>query len=279
MCDEKHPQTIGKLERTHASLKTNLKWACGECRRQWHKYLPLAVLNHNTSYHASIGCEPTKVFHGRVPYNILDHKLGYNPNDKITHTSEFAEEIQNRTKLLIDKTKQNIMQSYIKYKEYYDRKAKAEPLKENDYCFVLQPKADHQGSKIPFRDYRWVGPFIVQKVLFNENYIVGRLNTNETDILHRFCPKKFVPTQPLDDNFLDEEIVIPQDDFYTLTWETNFDDQLAARGNEPIPTNLPNGEQPVTAEADSNDAHENEADYIITTDSPNDVNDAAQSQN
>ena len=41
----KHPQTIGKLERTHASLKPNLKMASGEYRRQWHKYLPLAVLN------------------------------------------------------------------------------------------------------------------------------------------------------------------------------------------------------------------------------------------
>ena len=30
----KHPQTLGKLERTHASLKTNLKKACGEYRRQ-----------------------------------------------------------------------------------------------------------------------------------------------------------------------------------------------------------------------------------------------------
>ena len=146
-------KTIGKLERTHASLKTNLKLACGEYRRQWHKYLPLAVLNHNTSYHASIGCEPTRVFHGRIPFNILDHKLGNNPNEHINPTTEFAEEIQNRTKILIDKTKQNIMQSYIKYKEYYDRKAKAAPLKENEYCFVLQPKADHQGSKIPFRDY------------------------------------------------------------------------------------------------------------------------------
>ena len=56
----KHPQTIGKSERTHASLKTNLKMACGEYRRQWHKYLLLAVLNHNTSYHASIGCEHTR---------------------------------------------------------------------------------------------------------------------------------------------------------------------------------------------------------------------------
>ena len=76
----KHPQTIAKLERTNASLKTNLKMASGEYRRQWHKYLPLAVLNYNTTYHSSIGCEPSKVFHGRIPYNVLDHKLGNNPN-------------------------------------------------------------------------------------------------------------------------------------------------------------------------------------------------------
>ena len=52
----------------------------GEYRRQWHKDLPLAVLNYNTTYHSSIGCEPSTVFLGRIPYNVLDHKLGNNPN-------------------------------------------------------------------------------------------------------------------------------------------------------------------------------------------------------
>ena len=161
------------------------------------------------------------------------------------------------------------MQSYIKYKEYYDRKAKAAPLKENEFCFVLQPKADHQGSKIPFCDYRWVGPFIVQKVLPNENYIVRRLNTNKTQILHRIRLKKFVPNQPLEDNFReqrlqpDEEIVIPQDDLYIITWETDFGEQLTIRDNEAIPTSLPNGERPSTAQI-NNDANESDADYIIT---------------
>ena len=280
----KHPQTIGKLERTHASLKTNLKMACGEYRRQWHKYLPLAVLNYNTSYHASIGCEPTRVFHGRIPHNILDHKLGNNPNEQINPTTEFAEEIQNRTKILIDKTKQNIMQSYIKYKEYYDRKAKAAPLKEKEYCFVLQPKADNQGAKIPFRDYRWVGPFVVQKVLPNENYIVRRINTNKTQILHRIRLKRFVPNQPLEDNFReqqlqpDEEIIIPQDDLYIITWETDFGEQLITRGSAPIPTSLPNAEQPNAAETNTNDVDENEADYIITREELNNDN-AAHNRN
>ena len=281
----KHPQTIGKLERTHASLKTNVKMACGEYRRQWHKYLPLAVLNHNTSYHASIGCEPTRVFHGRIPFNILDHKLGNNPNQQINPTTEFVEEIQNRTKIMIDKTKQNIMQSYIKYKEYYDRKAKAAPLKENEYCFVLQPKADNQGSKIPFRDYRWVGPFVVQKVLPNGNYIVRRINTNKTQLLHRIRLKKFVPNQPLEDNFReqqlqsDEEIVIPQDDLYVITWETDFGEQLVTRGNETIPASMPNGEQPNAPEANTNDVAENEADYIITSDETSYADHAARSRN
>ena len=110
-------QTTGKLERTHASLKPNLKMASGDYRPQWHKYLSLAVLSYNTTYHATLGCEPSRIFHGRIPYNILDHKLGLNPNPKVHPTTDFADELQRRTQILLDSTKKNIMQSYLKYKE------------------------------------------------------------------------------------------------------------------------------------------------------------------
>ena len=72
----KHAQTIGILERTHASLKESLKIMTGERRTMWHQFLPMAVLNYITSYHTSLGCEPSRVFHGRVPYNVLDLKYG-----------------------------------------------------------------------------------------------------------------------------------------------------------------------------------------------------------
>ena len=52
----KHAQTIGLLERSHASIKQSLKIETGERRSLWHKYVSIAVLNYNTSYHASIGC-------------------------------------------------------------------------------------------------------------------------------------------------------------------------------------------------------------------------------
>ena len=42
---------------------------------------------------------------------------------------------------------------------------------------------------------------------------------------------------------------------------------------------MPNGERPTTTEANTNDVNENEADYIITTDSPSADSDATQTPN
>ena len=124
------------------------------------------------------------------------------------------------------------MQSYIKYQKYYDKKAKASPLKEKDYCFILQPKADHQGSKIPLRDFRWIRSYLVEKVLPNNIYIVRKLNTNKTQSLHRIRLRKYNPEKPPEDNHqetqwqIDDNIVVPQDDLYTIAWEAGFGGHL-----------------------------------------------------
>ena len=228
----KHAQTIGVLERAHATIKTSLKVASVEYRKQWLKYLPIAILNYHTTYHSSINCEPSRVFHGRVPHIILDHKLGLRFNPNIAPTTDFAEKLLRRTKILYDKTKKNVIQSYIEYKRYYDKKAKASPLKEKDYCFIHQPKADHQGSQIPFRGFRWIGPYLVEKVLPNNNYIVRKLNTNKTQILHRIRLRKYNLEAPPEDNYqgarwqIDDTIVAPQDELYTIAWESEFGGHL-----------------------------------------------------
>ena len=103
--------------------------------------------------------------------------------------------------------------------------------------------------------------------------------------MHRIRLKKFVPNQPLEDNFReqrlqpDEEIVIPQDDLYIITWETDFGEQIITRGHDPIPTSLPNGERPSAAETNSSDANENEVDYIITRDESNHADRTAHNRN
>ena len=96
----KHAQTIGVLERAHATIHTSLKMTLGEYRKQWHKYSPIAILNYNTTYHSSIHCETSRVFHGRVPHKFLDQKVGLQVNRNTEPTTDFAEDLLRRTKIL-----------------------------------------------------------------------------------------------------------------------------------------------------------------------------------
>ena len=139
-----HAQTIGLLERSHASIKRALKIETGERRSLWHKYVNIAVLNYNTSYHTGIGCEPSRVFHGRIPYNVLDLKMGIRPQQQPIPTWQMAQKVLEQTEMIHQDVRKNAMQAYIKYKAYYDKEAIASKLKEADYVYILQPKADHQ---------------------------------------------------------------------------------------------------------------------------------------
>ena len=93
---KKHAQTIGLLERSDASIKQALKIKTGERRSLWHKYINIAVLNYNTSYHTSIGCEPSRVFHGRILYKVLDLKLGSFPQQQPFLLRKLAKKFLNK---------------------------------------------------------------------------------------------------------------------------------------------------------------------------------------
>ena len=104
-----------------------------------------------------------------------------------------------QTETIFRDVRKNAMQAYIKNKAYDDRKANASQLKQADYVFILQPKADHQGSKIPFTDFRWIGSYIIEKVLPNNNYLVRKIGTDKTQFLHQMRLRQFTPRQPLSD--------------------------------------------------------------------------------
>ena len=97
--------------------------------------------------------------------------------------------------------------------------------------------------------------------------------------MHRIR-QKVVPNQPLEDSYqeqqlrLDEKVIIPHDDRYTITRETHFGDQLEMIGNE----HIPEWRTANTSNDEPSDADESEVGYISTRDGRNDINDAAQSR-
>ena len=110
----KHAQTIGMIERSHQRLKQILKINISADRPQWDRYVNLAVMAHNTTYHQTLKCSPTEVFHGRVPYNALDLKVGNPliPPRNSTDTQSLVDNLNARFK----ETHTNIIRAFHKYK-------------------------------------------------------------------------------------------------------------------------------------------------------------------
>ena len=75
-------------------------------------------------------------------------------------------------------------------------------------------------------------PYLVEKVLPNNNYIVRKLKANKTQILHRNRLRKYNPEKLPEDNYqefqwqVDDNIVVPQDDLYTIAREAEFGGHL-----------------------------------------------------
>ena len=72
-----------------------------------------------------------------------------------------------------------------------------------------------------------------------------KLNSNKTQILHRIRLRKYTPNTTLQDTRpegnlqADDEIIIPQDDLYIISWESHFDDFPPSTEQQIIPNDSP----------------------------------------
>ena len=148
----KHAQINGLPERCYAAIKQTLRFETGERRILWHKYVSIAIVNYTTSSHASFGCETSRVFPGLTAYNILDLKIRNFPlqNHKwpkmsLNKQKGFSKMSGKIPCKLISNTKRIII-----------KKTNASKHKQAYNVYVLQPKPDHQGSKIALIDFLWI---------------------------------------------------------------------------------------------------------------------------
>ena len=156
--------------------------------------------------------------------------MGIRPQKTSSPGSEIGQDVLEQTEKIFQDVRRNTMQAHIKNKTYYDKKANASKLKQSDYVYILQPIADHRGSKIPFTDFRWIGPYIIEKALPNNKFLVRKIGTKKMQILHQMRPRQFTPRQPIPDTAVsprewqpDPEVIIKHDDLYARAWEREYD--------------------------------------------------------
>ena len=124
----KHPQTIGVVERSHAALKRIWKLNTDEKWTAWCRYVDLATFIHNTSYHSSIGCTPSSLFHGREPIKPIDLSFRSHALAQKELTSDYLVDLQDSLLEQFSHTKLRLLDAYHKYRTYDDKKAAAKPL-------------------------------------------------------------------------------------------------------------------------------------------------------
>ena len=180
----------------------------------------------------------------------------------------------------------NAMQAYIKYTAYYDKKANASKLKESDYVYVLQSKADHQGRKNPFTEFRGFGPYNNAQVLPNNIYLIRKIGTNKTQVLHRMRVRRFSPRQPPADIRItpqeykpDPDVKLKHDDLYGRAWKYDYEPPIFdTDNNNATPVNT--HENPVQSDFSTEEmrntpgtAHECSPEVFPQTEEVSDVTD------
>ena len=111
--------------------------------------------------------------------------MGIRPQKFPSPVSQTTQDVLEQVEIIFQDVRKIAMQFYIKNKAYYDKTANASKLKQADYVYILQPKADHQRNKILFTDYRWLGPYKNEKELPNNDYLLRKIGSDKTQKLHR----------------------------------------------------------------------------------------------
>ena len=103
----------------------------------------------------------------------------------------------------------------------------------NDYCYILNPKADNQSTKFVFQDCIWRGPYIVIKVLSNNNYTKRKIGTRYTQTLHRIRIRPYLSEQRVPDvtvranEYLpNPDVKVSHNEWYAVSWEMDFGKQI-----------------------------------------------------
>ena len=193
----KHPQTIGLLERTHGEIKKTLKIYENNLHTDWHIYLDYAVYSHNTSWNPKTRTTPSDLFHGHTPLKAIDARFGI--ENKNRGKFQTTQEIQDRLIRLHGVHKQHLVDTYLKYKKYYDKTAHAAPLKIHSYCLLLNPILDTQQQKMAKMQPKWLGLYRVEQHRTNENYLIREVGTHHTQLVHRIRLRPYQPQATVED--------------------------------------------------------------------------------
>ena len=153
---------------------------------------------HKTQRIIHQSCVHQKIFYGRTPYNAIDIQY-LHPNKQVDTKYTEVNQILDKMNAAFRQNSADIIKVFHICETYYDGKARTQPLKINDFVFLLNPKFNSLSCKEDFEYFHWRGPYKIMKVLSDSNYVIRRVSTHQTRCVHRMRIRRFKPSYQIND--------------------------------------------------------------------------------
>lgn len=180
-----HPQCNGALEKSHLNLSNYLRNYAAEDPNNWDSWVPFAMFCYNTTPHTVTKYMPFELLFGYKPQ--IPHSFLKDPEPLYTY-DDYVKELKYRMQFSNKIAKNNIINSKEKSKDYYDKYTNSVQFFIGDR--VLLKNEARKGKLSP----QWIGPYIVEKIVSNENSGIRIGNSIKT--IHNNRLKKYFDQIP-----------------------------------------------------------------------------------
>ncbi|XP_078000810.1 uncharacterized protein LOC144453400 [Glandiceps talaboti] len=182
-----HPACNGLVERFNGTLKSMLRRMCTERPKDWDRYLDALLFAYREAPQASLGFSPFELLYGRTvrgPMTIL-RELWTNEQDnpQVKSTYQYILDLRERLEDTCKLAQEELTKSKVRYKQYYDRRAKDRQFSDGDKVLVLLPT---NYNKLLMK---WQGPYRMVERVSNTDYRIdmdGKLKLYHANMLKKY---------------------------------------------------------------------------------------------
>ena len=189
-----HPQTNGMVERQNRVIQHVLSMFVSKNQRNWDQHLPYMMMAYRSAVHESLKCSPCEMMLGRNVELPIDFLLGVPPdaeNDNPERpATAYAQELQERLKLVHDYARQNIKIASETQKKNYDHRCDGRPLFERGEAVWLHNPQRKKGV-CPKLSCTWEGPYLVIERLCDVVYKIQKTSKSTPKVVHSNRLKKY----------------------------------------------------------------------------------------
>jgi hypothetical protein len=175
------PVANSQIERVHRTINAIFAKTVKENQSDWHIQAKYVAFCYNTAIHSGTSFSPFYLVFLRQPRIGLNLFLDKS-EPAYQDTDEYSDQVRIRMEKAYQIVAKNLKATFDRAKQRYDRRVKAVKFDLHSFVWHFCPRL-YPGKGRKFRKYT-SGPFRIERILNDVNYVIRRFPTSKPIIVH-----------------------------------------------------------------------------------------------